>query len=371
MATPHAGTSRSASHRLEPVAADGFSLFVGRPGRHARRPCCPRCGRTALPAWGWDLPVGGGTYHALFPRAWQTFEPDVLGVRLVGEQLSPVIARRPRAERAACRGLRVVGREPGARPVDGRAPAHVGRSARRPTRPGRRPRPHRVVERPDRRRALRRRRPRRPDRHCGARSRWPRSRDDGVDDHARAGFDPVADTELWADFAADGRLEPAPPVGGRPASGRAGGRRRRGDHRARPGRAAGRPLRPRLGPADRRVRRRPALVEALHAGVGPDRPARRGPGRHALAEAPRLAGGDRGAGRRPILDDPAPARLVRAALFNELYFLVDGGLVLGGRRGRRPGARPPTTRAGSPCSSASTTRSTTRSTSTSTPRSRC
>ena len=24
-----------------------------------------------LPSWGWDLPVGGGTYHALFPRAWQ------------------------------------------------------------------------------------------------------------------------------------------------------------------------------------------------------------------------------------------------------------------------------------------------------------
>ena len=35
----------------------------------------------SLPAWGWDLPVGGGTYHALFPRAWQTFEPEVLGVR--------------------------------------------------------------------------------------------------------------------------------------------------------------------------------------------------------------------------------------------------------------------------------------------------
>ena len=46
----------------------------------------------ALPAWGWTLPVGAGTYHALFPRAWQAFEPEVLGVRLVGEQLSPVIA---------------------------------------------------------------------------------------------------------------------------------------------------------------------------------------------------------------------------------------------------------------------------------------
>ena len=36
---------------------------------------------------------GGGTYHALFPRAWQTFEPEPSSAsRLVGEQLSPVIA---------------------------------------------------------------------------------------------------------------------------------------------------------------------------------------------------------------------------------------------------------------------------------------
>ena len=41
---------------------------------------------------GLDLPEAAGTYHALFPRAWQTFEPSVLGIRLVGEQLSPVIA---------------------------------------------------------------------------------------------------------------------------------------------------------------------------------------------------------------------------------------------------------------------------------------
>ncbi len=84
-------------HRFEPVAADGFALYVGPagvgpetvPGRaivlSTLRPA-------DLPAWGWDLPVGGGTYHALFPRAWQTFEPEVLGIRATGEQLSPVIA---------------------------------------------------------------------------------------------------------------------------------------------------------------------------------------------------------------------------------------------------------------------------------------
>ena len=45
-----------------------------------------------LPAWGWTLPIGGGTYHALYPRAWQTFEPEATGgIRAIGEQLSPVI----------------------------------------------------------------------------------------------------------------------------------------------------------------------------------------------------------------------------------------------------------------------------------------
>ena len=35
-----------------------------------------------LPAEIASLPAGLGTYHALFPRAWQTFEPNELGVRV-------------------------------------------------------------------------------------------------------------------------------------------------------------------------------------------------------------------------------------------------------------------------------------------------
>ena len=64
-------------HRYVPVAADSFSVFVGQSGTagsgtatvlSALRP-------EALPEWGWTLPEGGGTYHALFPRAWQAFDP--------------------------------------------------------------------------------------------------------------------------------------------------------------------------------------------------------------------------------------------------------------------------------------------------------
>ena len=80
-------------HRFEPVAADGFSPCVGL--ARGRRRGVGQAGAavrwrprdrlsalrpTHLPAWGWDLPVVGGTYHALFPRAWQTFEPEGLGL---------------------------------------------------------------------------------------------------------------------------------------------------------------------------------------------------------------------------------------------------------------------------------------------------
>ena len=81
-------------HAYGPVAADSFSVFVGDPaaGGAGTATVLSTLRPDTLPAWGWTLPEGGGTYHALFPRAWQTFEPETLGVRLVGEQLSPVIA---------------------------------------------------------------------------------------------------------------------------------------------------------------------------------------------------------------------------------------------------------------------------------------
>src|SRR6185295_6488266 len=80
-------------HRFEPVVADGLSLFVGRADRSRQATVLAvRPPGDGLETWGWNVPVGGGTYHALFPRAWQTFDADVVGVDVIGEQLSPVIA---------------------------------------------------------------------------------------------------------------------------------------------------------------------------------------------------------------------------------------------------------------------------------------
>ena len=185
-------------------------------------------------------------------------------------------------------------------------------------------------------------------------------------------------SDVWADFAADGRLDDRP--AGPPSSARRGDRRRaRRDGRARTGRIDSSCRSSSPGTSRRRVRRRDALAPALHAvlrDVRPERLGDRAPRRVRCREAWSAA---IDAWQAPILADPARPDWYKTALFNELYFLVDGGTVWTDGPPMRP-ARPPTpgarrgpraTSAGSGSSSASTTRSTTRSTSTSTPRSRC
>jgi non-lysosomal glucosylceramidase len=81
------------THRFRPSSVDGFTVHVGGVAGEAPRTTLLSGLRPPdLPASIGHLAPGQGTYHALFPRAWQAFEPEDLGVRLVGEQLSPVIA---------------------------------------------------------------------------------------------------------------------------------------------------------------------------------------------------------------------------------------------------------------------------------------
>jgi len=77
-------------HHFEPIPACQFSVFssgAGRSGAHVLSTIRP----DALPSWGWDLPVGAGTYHGLFPNAWFVYDWQELPVRLVQRQLSPVM----------------------------------------------------------------------------------------------------------------------------------------------------------------------------------------------------------------------------------------------------------------------------------------
>ena len=314
-------------HRFEPVPADGFALYVGHPDGTSRATVLSalRPPDGVLPAWGWGLPVGGGTYHALFPRAWQTFEPEVLGVRLVGEQLSPVIGgdlersalpvgvfewwvENPGPEPVTV-GILATWADPPGGPDHGPAPG----------------RPHEVQRHGDRVLGIRFGEPRSdaPTALQGTLALAARA-DDGWDLSARAAFDPVADTDLWSDFASDGRLEAASPArADSPTAGPAGAA------------VAATTV---LGPGERRAVRFALAwdLPMVEFGAGRrwwkryTRDWGRTGGRawdlavHALEHAPawRAAIED---WQRPILDDPERPAWYRAALFNELYFLVDGG----------------------------------------------
>ena len=320
-------------HRFEPVAADGFALYVGGPtGSKATVLSALRPADGALPAWGWDLPVGGGEYHGLFPRAWQTFEPDVLGVRLVGEQLSPVIGGD--LERSALPvgvfewwvenpgpdpltvGLLCTWADPPGGPSAGPAPR----------------RPHRALLRgPIAGVAFGDTDPGAPTGLRGTLALAALA-DDGWRLSVRADFDPIADTDLWADFAADGALdapEPGSPTPATPSGAPAGTSGPSG------GAVAATTV---LAPGERRSVRFALAWDLPLVEFGGGRRwwkrytrdwSRSGLrawdlATHALAATPdwRRAIVD---WQAPILDDPARPAWYRAALFNELYFLVDGG----------------------------------------------
>jgi non-lysosomal glucosylceramidase len=78
-------------HRFESIAASQFSLFVD-DGSSRSAHVLSTIRPEGLPTWGFDLPVGAGTYHALYPYAWYDVDWDALPVRVVQRQFSPVIA---------------------------------------------------------------------------------------------------------------------------------------------------------------------------------------------------------------------------------------------------------------------------------------
>lgn len=62
---------RIGEHRFESVAVDGFALWVSN-GR--RRDAVVLRTTQPPPGWGPALPVGAGTYRALFPRSWFAYD---------------------------------------------------------------------------------------------------------------------------------------------------------------------------------------------------------------------------------------------------------------------------------------------------------
>jgi len=78
--------------RMNPVWADAFSVRVARPGQEpTARVLLPGKTGRALAAWDWSYPATGGTYAALYPFAWYGYDPAAAGVTLQSRQFSPVI----------------------------------------------------------------------------------------------------------------------------------------------------------------------------------------------------------------------------------------------------------------------------------------
>jgi non-lysosomal glucosylceramidase len=77
-------------HRFETVPADQFSVYVAS-GSDQSAHVLSTIRPETLRAWNWDLPVGAGTYHGLFPYAWFDYDWSALPVRLLQRQFSPVI----------------------------------------------------------------------------------------------------------------------------------------------------------------------------------------------------------------------------------------------------------------------------------------
>jgi non-lysosomal glucosylceramidase len=311
-------------HRFEPVVADGFSLFVGRAdGSTQATVLGVRPPGDGLESWGWGLPVGGGTYHALFPRAWQSFDADVVGVNVIGEQLSPVIAgdlersalpvgvfewwiENPGPDPVTVAVMATFADPPGG-PGDG-APAGRAHSVRHDGLiegvefgdPG-------------------------PPAPTAARGRLALAAlGDDWEITSAPVFDPVADIDLWSDFATDGRLTRATPARAEtPTAGPAGAAI-----------AATRSV----APGERAAVRFALAWDLPMVEFGGGRRwwkrYTRDWGRSgdrawdmallALREAPAWRAAIE-TWQRPILDDPKRPSWYRAALLNELYFLVDGG----------------------------------------------
>jgi non-lysosomal glucosylceramidase len=279
-----------------------------------------------LPDWGWGLPVGAATYHALFPRAWTTIEPPALPVRLTIEQLSPILPGDYEASSLPVGVFTATIENPG----PGRATVGLMLSWQNilgaaPGEPGDAGAWQDVSRLPGPQGALAVRFHAPSDAPT-----WRRGSlavavtgDRGVDLTYRSRFDAVSDTEAWADFATDGRLrnveDPSPSRAAESIAGAVAGTVK-------------------LGPGERRTIRFAVawdlpLVEfgsgrrwrkryTRFWGAGGDRAVDLAA--HALARADSWRARIE-AWQAPVLEDESLPAWYRGALFNELYFLVDGG----------------------------------------------
>ena len=84
---------KSGVHKYESVPANQFAVFAQQEGAQPVSVVLatgkPQGG--ALSAWNWNYPAGAGTYDALYPKSWFSYNSPQLPVTLTLEQFSPVL----------------------------------------------------------------------------------------------------------------------------------------------------------------------------------------------------------------------------------------------------------------------------------------
>ena len=311
-------------HVFEPIPACAFSVAVLDENKRPKAATVLSTLRpSTLPDWGWQLPVGGGTYHALFPRAWQSYEPPTLPVKLVCEQLSPVIPG-DYDDSALPVGVFTWSVE---NPTD--APVTVGVMlswqnilSARPAEAAEAGGWHEVDRSSDLTAVRLHGSPTAPT--------WARGElsitlgaDEGVAPSYRARFNARSDTAAWADFVGDAALDDVDDT--TPSA---------------DGEAIGAAVcaTVTLEPGDRKTARFAIAWDLPLVEFGAGRQWRKRYtrawgaagnrsvelARHALASAGRWRAAI-DAWQRPLIDDESLPSWYRAALFNELYFVIDGG----------------------------------------------
>src|SRR4029453_1463196 len=312
-------------HRFETIPADQFSVQVAGGGANAAHVLSTIRPET-LRSWSWDLPEGAGTYHGLFPNAWFEYDWANLPVGLTQRQFSPITPGNYRESSYPVGIFEWLVENPGPEPVTVGLMFSwlndIGRDAGQDPRGG-----HRKVSA-------------RQDGMVGVVLEGPADEPDAPWNGSFAIMAPeqpgvrlstfdrfTADdgSDVWADFAADGRLDNLPD--GRPSE---------------PGEALGGALAATvdLGPGETTILSFVLAwdIPVVEFGSGTRWSKRytrffgRGGGHAWAIGAEAIArraewSSAIDAWQAPILADPERPDWYKCALFNELYYLVDGGTV--------------------------------------------
>lgn len=81
-------------HKYQSVPANQFSVFAKRDGdstAYAQVLATDSPSDHSLGAWKWNYPVGHGDYAALYPKSWFHYKTDEMPVELTVEQFSPIL----------------------------------------------------------------------------------------------------------------------------------------------------------------------------------------------------------------------------------------------------------------------------------------